>query len=106
MDKCLSVKMHIRIYNNKETKVVGVCEKELLGKIHGKGNDILDLKNYENFYKGKEVSVEEATELMKNADSVNLVGEKAIEAARKVFDVNDKRILSIGGVKHLQIYNI
>ena len=66
--------------------VVAVCDKGLIGKKFEEGLLQLDVK--ENFYKGeegKEVSHEEAVELMisfSNEDATfNIVGSRAVKAA-------------------------
>lgn len=63
--------------------VVAVCDKELLGKKFEEGKLQLDVK--ESFFKGKEVSKEEASEIMidmRLEDSTfNIIGKKSIQTA-------------------------
>jgi hypothetical protein len=71
----------IKSYRN----VVAVCDKELLGNRFEEGKFQLDVK--ENFFKGKEVSEEEALEIMKNMkledSTFNIIGKKAVNTALK-----------------------
>ena len=63
--------------------VVAVCDKELLGKKFEEGIRQLDVK--ENFYKGEEVSENEALETMQKFAAedatFNIVGHKAVATA-------------------------
>jgi uncharacterized protein len=63
--------------------VVAVCDKELLGKKFEEGKFQLDVK--ENFFKGKEVSKEEAYEIMRDMkledSTFNIIGKKSIQTA-------------------------
>jgi len=78
--------------------VVAVCDKELLGKKFEEGNSQLDIK--ESFFKGKELSKEEAFEIMKNMkledSTFNIVGEKSIQTALKA------GIISENGIKKIE----
>lgn len=89
-----------------EECVLAVCDKELLGKVWRGSAGCIDLVHYKDFYEGRIVSEKEAIELMKNAGNMNLVGKKALEAARKAFRVSEASVKKIGGVPHLQVYRI
>jgi hypothetical protein len=69
----------IKSYRN----VVAICDRELIGKKFEEGKFQLDVK--ENFFKGKEVSKEEALEIMRDMkledSTFNIIGEKAINIA-------------------------
>lgn len=71
----------IKSYRN----VVAVCDRELIGKKFEEGKFQLDVK--ENFFKGKEVSEEEALEIMKNMkfedSTFNIIGKRAVNTALK-----------------------
>lgn len=63
--------------------VVAVCDKELLGKRFEEGNLQLDVK--ESFFKGKESSKEEVSEIMKDMkledSTFNIIGKKSVKTA-------------------------
>ena len=63
--------------------VVAVCDKELLGKRFEEGRFQLDVK--ESFFKGKESSREEVSEIMRDMkledSTFNIIGEKSVETA-------------------------
>ncbi|MCX8196848.1 MAG: DUF424 family protein [Candidatus Micrarchaeota archaeon] len=85
--------------------VVAICDEELIGKVFSDGKRKLDLAAYKDFYIGKKVGLKEAVEALKSAQSANLVGSQAIQAARKAgLDVSGAVL--IGGVLHLQVYRL
>ena len=84
--------------------VLAVCDSELLGKVFEDGDFVLDLAKYRSFYDGEEVSEAEAERLIRNATSINLVGEKSIAAAKKALGIKASGARKIAGIPHLQIY--
>jgi len=86
----------IKTYRN----VVAVCDEELIGKKFEEGILQLDIK--ESFYKGKEVSEEEAIKLMislSDEDSTfNIVGEKSVKAALKAGVLVKNSIKTVEGI--------
>jgi len=90
------------------SRVVALCDADLMGKVFRKGGVELDLKKYARFYQGERIGTEEAAELVRGADSVNAVGEKSVGAARRALGKTGavggaKRV---AGVPHLQIYRV
>ncbi|MFH0835678.1 MAG: DUF424 domain-containing protein [Candidatus Micrarchaeota archaeon] len=103
----LLAKVHSRTDENGKTiTVVAVCDKRLINKVLETGDCVLDLKTYASFYSGAEVSEAEAVQLIKSAGNVNIVGKKALAAARKAFEIDEGNVLTIGGEPHLQVYLI
>ena len=78
--------------------VVAICDSELLGKKFEQDKLQLDVK--ESFYKGEEVSKEEAIEIMKDMAkedaTFNIVGKQSINAALKA------KIISKEGIGKIQ----
>jgi hypothetical protein len=90
------------------SRVVALCDADLIGKVFKKGSVELDLKKYARFYQGERVGAEEAAELARGADSVNAVGEKSVEAAGKALGKpgSGGGAKRVAGVPHLQIYRV
>ena len=87
------VKTHI---TEKGETLVAVCDSDLLGQVFEEGNKQLDLRT--DFYNGEKKSKKDVADLIRNADLVNLVGEKAIKAGmiEELFEEKDvKRIAGI-----------
>jgi len=80
--------------------VVAICDSSLLGKRFEEGKFQLDIK--ESFYKGKEVSEEEAIETMKSMlkedATFNIVGEEAVNAALAAKIITKDAVGTIQGI--------
>ena len=80
--------------------VVGICDKELLGKRFEEGKFQLDVK--ESFFKDKELTSEQAQELflyMSAEDATfNIIGKKSTDMALKVGVINKEGINTIDGI--------
>lgn len=58
------------------------------------------------FYKGERVSEEELEEMMKEADSINLFGKKAVGVAIKKGFLTEKSIIKVCGIEHAVILKV
>lgn len=87
-------------------RVTALCDALLLGKVFEQGGRTLDLKTYRAFYEGRKVSEKEAVELIKEAESLNLVGKKSLAAAKKAVGVEASAAKRVKGVPHLQVYRV
>ncbi|MEM0475786.1 MAG: DUF424 family protein [Candidatus Norongarragalinales archaeon] len=86
--------------------VTALCDAELLGKTLKSGDCVLDLKKYRAFYSGELLDEDAAAALAAAADNLNIVGERALAAARRVFEISEGNVKRIGGVPHAQVYKI
>ncbi len=91
----LLIKFH-ESYRN----VIALADKELIDKKFEEGKRQLDLTT--TFYKGKEVSEDEAVQtiqIQSNEDSTfNIVGPRSIEAAKKAGIITEKNISKIDNI--------
>jgi len=80
--------------------VVAVCDKELIGKKFEEGKFQLDVK--ENFFKGKESSKEEVSEIMRDMkledSTFNIIGEKSIKIALETGIISKEGIRKIDNI--------
>jgi len=79
-------------------KVLACCDENILGKNLKEGK--YDVTIDADFYKGKKTSEKEMKELLKEADSVNLFGEKSVGVALKEGLIKDSQVIKIKGIKH------
>ena len=91
-------------HENMQNVVLAICDKEIIGKTFEEGN--LSITAKERFYKGEEITPQKFDELVKEATSLNLLGNKCVELAIKKGLVDEKSVIVINGVKHAQIYTI
>ena len=87
-----------------DNEVVSVCDTNLVGKTFTEGE--LELKVSEQFYKGEEKTVEEVSELIKEAKNLTLVGEESINLAEKIGILEKDNVLVIDGIPHAQLFQI
>ena len=90
----LIVKTHIK---NGRT-LITVCDKNILGNIYEEGDHILDLSS--EFYKGDEMNEEETSDLIRNADMVNLVGANAVKIGVDEDIIDEDSVKTIEGVPY------
>lgn len=80
--------------------VVAICDKELIGKKFEEERLQLDIK--ENFFKGKECTKEEASEIMRDMkledSTFNIVGEKSIKLALETGIITKEGIKKINNI--------
>ncbi len=101
----LVAKKHRKVdYRGNVWEVTALCDKSLLGKVLKEGEVTLDLLTHRRFYDGQQVGQAEAVALLKSATNINVVGKEAVECAKKALPVDGRRIRSIRGVPHLQVY--
>ena len=82
-------------------KVIGVCDKELLGKTF-KSHSITLVIN-EEFFGGFEASIDEAIDYLKEAFTAMMVGRKIIERAVSEGIIHPESIIEVEGVPFAQI---
>jgi hypothetical protein len=93
--------MIAKLHKGKDNKVVvAVCDSELLGKKFEEGNKQLDMTS--DFFKGEEKDDLAIGDLIRNADSVNLVGEKAVKTGIDEGVVEEGHVKKIAGIPYAQ----
>ncbi|MEM2796390.1 MAG: DUF424 family protein [Candidatus Hadarchaeales archaeon] len=93
----------LRVIRVREETIVVICDAELLGKKFRKGKIKLEIK--ESFYRGREASMEECIEAIKEATIANLIG-SIVDRAIEEKLVDPKCVLKFGKVKHAQIVKV
>lgn len=80
--------------------VVGICDKELIGKKFEEGKFQLDIKD--SFFNGKKASPEEAEKILIDMSAedatFNIIGPKSTQLALKLGIITKEGIGAIGGV--------
>ena len=91
--------MYIKVHKSYKP-VVALCDSDLLGKKFEEGMKQLDVR--ENFYKGNEVSKEEAIKVLHQQAhedaTYNIVGKEATETAIQAGITNQENIGKIAGI--------
>jgi len=84
--------------------ILAACDRELLGKKLKFGE--VDFEIRESFYFERFITLEEFSALMKEAEVMNLVGERVVGCCILGGLVNRNSVKLIDGVPHIQIYKI
>jgi len=82
--------------------ILAVCDKEHLGKTFEEEKICFTAST--KFYSGEEVTENQLIQMFKEADSINLFGNKCVEIAIKEGLASEKGALKIKGIKHAQIF--
>ncbi len=94
------LKMIVNIHKKDERTIVAVCDTNIFKKKFEEGDLQLDLSS--EFYNGKEMTEIETGDLIRNASSVNLVGEKAVEIGIKEGVIDPSHVKKIAGIPYAQ----
>jgi hypothetical protein len=81
--------------------LLAICDAELLGKVLREGEIVFKITN--EFYHGRKIPLDQAVDMIKNSNIVNLIGNKCVEKAIKNGFVHPEAVLKIDGVSHAQI---
>lgn len=87
------------------TRVIGACDKELLGRTL-KDETGFEINVVEKFYGGTLVDGDELLKTIKNANSVNLVGNKVVKTVLENGLGKESSVKKIGGVMLMMIVHI
>ena len=93
-------KMIVKVHKRADKTIVAVCDDDLLGKKFEQGELQLDLTS--DFYKGDKIDEKETGDLIRNADIVNLVGEKAVKLGIQEGIIEEDHIIKIDNIPHAQ----
>lgn len=88
----------IKIHKADGRRIVSICDENLIGKIFA--DEPLQLDVSEFFYKGNRMSEEETLNVARNANSLNIVGEKSIKFALKNELIGKENIVKIKKIPH------
>ncbi len=97
--------MYLKIHKSQDRDIIAICDSNLIGKkFSDKSGLYLDVS--EGFYRGKEVSEEEAFKVVKegknNSSIFNIVGKKSIDFALKNGIIEKENIVKINNIPHAQ----
>ncbi|MEM2049701.1 MAG: DUF424 family protein [Thermoproteota archaeon] len=101
----MSREFYMKEHSVGSTKIVGACDKELLGKTI-KDETGLEVNVAEKFYGGRLVDEEELLKSIQDASSVNLIGNRVVRTVLEsgLGSVDNAR--RIGGVMFMMIIRI
>ncbi|MBS3176842.1 DUF424 family protein [Candidatus Woesearchaeota archaeon] len=91
--------MIVKEHRHPDGKIVlAVCDSDLVGKKFEEGDKQLNLAS--SFYKGSEQEDLTVGDMMRNSDSVSIVGPKAIQLGLNEGIIEQESILTIAGIPY------
>ena len=97
--------MYLKIHPTPQGSMVAVCDSELIGKVLSDRKRHLDLAAYSSFYQGKKANAAQVASALRKAQNANLVGKKALKAAKSA-GIDISSAIEISGIPHLQAYGL
>ena len=93
-----------RLINHKYTSMLNICDADLLGRTLNKG--YLTLKISEKYYGEKVVGKEEAESLLKESNSINMVGKEIISLSTDIGVGSQEGVKEIDGIPFLIVFKM
>jgi hypothetical protein len=93
-----------RLIRHKDSNMLNICDKELLGKTLNRDN--FRLKISEKYYAEKIVEKEEAKDLLQKSDNINMVGKEIIDLSVNMGIGSHEGVKVIDGVPFLIVFKM
>ena len=93
-----------RLINHSTTQMLNICDFDLLGKTLT--HDKFSIKISEKYYGEKIINKEKATELLKNCNSINLVGNDIISLSVSLGIGSLEGIKKINDIPFLIVFKV
>lgn len=92
--------MIVKLHKKDDKIFVAACDEELLGQKFEEEGKQIDLSG--EFFNGEKMDSEEAGDLIRNADVVNLVGEKTVKIGLEEGVIEQETVIVISGIPTAQ----
>ena len=93
-----------RLINHNDTYMLNICDADLLGTTLNRGN--FTLKISEKCYAQKVVEKEEAKDLLRRSNNINMVGKEIISLSTNIGIGSQEGVKEIDGVPFLLVFKI
>lgn len=93
-----------RLINHNDTSMLNICDTELIGRTLNRGS--FTLKISEKYYTEKVVEKEEAKDLLKRSDNINMVGKEIISLSVDMGIGSQEGVKEIDGVPFLVVFKM
>jgi hypothetical protein len=93
-----------RLINHEDTHMLNICDTELLGRTLNRDN--FTLKISEKYYAEKTIEKEEAKELLKKSNNINMVGKEIISLSTSIGIGSLDGIKKIDGIPFLIVFKM
>ena len=93
-----------RLINHNDTRMLNICDADLIGKTLNRGN--FTLKISEEYYAQKVVEKEEARDLLRGSNSINMVGKEIIALSVTMGIGSQGGVKEIDGIPFLIVFKM
>ena len=93
--------MYVKIHRHERDTILAACDEDVVGMTFRDDSAKLDVS--EIFYKGEAMDRAGLVERMKNVSIMNLVGDEVVTIAIEEGYASEEDVMTIGGVKHVQV---
>ena len=93
-----------RLINHNDTLMLNICDADLLGRTLNRGN--FTLKISEKYYAQKVVEKEEAKDLLRRSNNINMVGKEIISLSVDMGIGSQEGVKEIDGVPFLLVFKM
>ena len=93
-----------RLINHNDTLMLNICDTDLLGRTLKRDN--FTLKITEKYYAQKVIEKEEAKDLLKRSNSINMVGKEIISLSVNLGIGSQEGIKKIDGIPFLIVFKM
>ena len=94
----------IRLIRHKDTNMLNICDSDLLGKTLNRDN--FSLKISEKYYAEKIVEKEEAKDLLKQSDNINMAGKNIVDLSVSMGIGSANGVKVIDGIPFLIVFKM
>ena len=93
-----------RLITHKDTNMLNICDSDLLGKTLNRDN--FTLKISEEYYAAKTVEKEEAKDLLKQSNNINMIGKNIIDLSVDMGIGSEDGVKVIDGIPFLIVFKM
>ena len=93
-----------RLFNHNNTRMLNICDADLLGRTLSRGN--FSLKISEEYYSDKVIEKEEAKDLLKGSDNINMAGKEIISLSVDMGIGSQNGVKAIDGIPFLIVFKM
>ena len=94
----------VRLIKHENTNMLNICDSNLLGKTLNRDN--FSLKISEEYYAEKIVEKEEAKDLLKQSDNINMVGKEIVDLSVNMGIGSKNGVKVIDGIPFLIVFKM
>ena len=93
-----------RLINHNDTSMLNICDAELLGRTVNRGS--FTFKISEKYYAERVVEKEEAKELLKISDNINMAGKEIVSLSTSIGIGSQEGVKEINGIPFLLVFKM